>query len=86
MEPAKSTRVPTTSKVFNVYKAWCEDNNNRYYKMAKEFREGLAEYLGVDVKKLIKHTKHGSIFDGYTLNSEARNAYPGVFAYDDEED
>ena len=86
MEPAKSTRVPTTTKVFNVYKAWCDDNNNRYYKMAKEFREGLAEYLGVDVKALIKHTNHGSIFDGYTLNSEARNAYPGVFAYSDDDD
>jgi phage/plasmid-associated DNA primase len=35
----------TTGKVYDVYKAWCLDNNHGYSKTAKEFREELSEYL-----------------------------------------
>lgn len=85
MEPCENrTLCATTGKVFSVYKAWCEDNNNRYYRTAKEFREGIARYLNTTVKDLIKHTKRGSIFEGYTINQETRLTYPHLFAYEDE--
>ena len=85
MEPCESrAKCATTGMVFKVYKAWCEDNNNRYYRTAKEFREGIARYLNTTVKDLIKHTKRGSIFEGYTINEETRLIYPSFFAYEDE--
>ena len=85
MEPCENRSMcATTGKVFNVYKAWCEDNNNRYYRTAKEFREGIARHLNTTVKDLIKHTKRGNIFEGYTINDETRMTYPHLFAYEDE--
>ena len=85
MEPCDTqAKCATTGMVFKVYKAWCEDNNNRYYRTAKEFREGIARYLNTTVKDLIKHTKRGNIFEGYTLNEDTRLTYPSFFAYEDE--
>lgn len=85
MEPCESlSKCATTGKVFKVYKAWCEDNNNRYYRTAKEFREGIARRVGRDVKDLIKHTRRGNVFEGYTVNEETRITYPHLFAYEDE--
>ncbi|MBQ6134348.1 MAG: primase C-terminal domain-containing protein [Lachnospiraceae bacterium] len=85
MGPCESlSKCATTGKVFKVYKAWCEDNNNRYYRTAKEFREGLSQRLGVDLKDLIKHTRRGNVFEGYTINEETRINYAHLFAYEDE--
>lgn len=85
MEPCESlSKCATTGKVFKVYKAWCEDNNNRYYRTAKEFREGIARRIGRDVKDLIKHTRRGNVFEGYTVNEETRITYPHLFAYEEE--
>jgi P4 family phage/plasmid primase-like protien len=85
MEPCECrAKCATVGKVFKVYKAWCEDNNNRYYRTAKEFREGLAQHLGIEIKDLVKHTSRGSIYEGYTINKETRINYPGLFIYEDE--
>lgn len=41
----KITDQCTTGRVFNVYKAWYNDNNHGFAKTAKEFLTTLAEYL-----------------------------------------
>ncbi|MGB4331743.1 MAG: primase-like DNA-binding domain-containing protein, partial [Bacilli bacterium] len=43
----------TTGKVYNVYKAWCMDNNHGYAKTAKEFRDELASFLNASHADLI---------------------------------
>ena len=35
----------TVGKIYDVYKAWCQDNNSGYAKSAKEFRNIISEYL-----------------------------------------
>ena len=84
MTPIGSGRAATTSKVFKAYKSWCEDNNNRYFKSEKDFREILADHLGASVNTLIKHTKYGNIFDGYTLSEDAMRSYRLYDCYDED--
>ena len=79
-----SGRAATTSKVFKAYKSWCEDNNNRYFKTEKDFREILADHLGASVNTLIKHTKYGNIIDGYTLSEDAMRDYRLYDCYDED--
>jgi len=74
----------TTSRIYNVYKAWCKDNNNGFAKTAKEFR--------TEVCTLLKATKHdnlttrrrvGQFYINYTLSPQAKVAYEYVYGYSD---
>ena len=65
----------TTGKVYDVYKAWCADNNNGYAKTAKEFREILAAHTGSTVQEMIIHTKKGNFYKGYTITEAAKEQY-----------
>lgn len=65
----------TTGKVYDVYKAWCADNNNGYAKTAKEFREILAAHVGSTVQEMITHTKKGNFYMAYTLTEDAKEQY-----------
>ena len=80
------SKAATTSKVFKAYKLWCEDNNNRYFKPAKEFREVLARYLDIYEKDLVKHMKYGNVFNGYTLSEETIKEYRLYDLYDYDDD
>lgn len=81
-ESEKITDMCTTGKIFDVYKAWCQDNNNGYSKTAKEFRDAIADHLGKEHSELVTHTRNGSYYIGYTLSVNARERYSKAYGYD----
>lgn len=73
----------TTGKVYDVYKAWCLNNNHGYSKTAKEFRNELSEYLKAPYQDLItRRGKGGSFFKNFTLTDEAKETYQRAYGYD----
>ena len=75
----------TTGKIFSVYKAWCQDNNNGYAKTAREFRDSIADHLGAAHADLTIHMKKGTFYRGYTLTEEAKDQYRKAYGYDGSE-
>jgi len=74
----------TTGKVYDVYKAWCSDNNHGYSKTAKEFREDLSNYLKTPHSDLItRRGKGGNFYIKYTLSDETKENYRRAYGYDD---
>lgn len=72
----------TAGKLYDVYKAWCVDNNNGYAETARAFRDKLCEYLGKDYKELTVHTKNGTCYRDYTLSLDAKKQYVRVYGFD----
>lgn len=73
----------TTGKVYDVYKAWCKDNNHGYAKTAKEFRDELARYLGSSFPDITcRRGKGGTFYKDYTLTDEAKERYSAAYGYD----
>lgn len=72
----------TTGKVYDVYKAWCSDNNNGYAKTAKEFRDTLAGMLGSTFKDMTMHTIHGTCYRNLTLTLDTKKQYHREYGYD----
>ena len=72
----------TTGKVFDVYRAWCEDNNNGYAKTAREFRDVISAYLGKDHSELVIHTKKGNFYRDYALTDAAKERYSKAYGSD----
>ena len=72
----------TTGKIYDVYKAWCQDNNNGYSKTAKEFRDAIADHLGKEHSELVTHTRKGSFYKNYTLSESTREQYSKAYGYD----
>ena len=62
MVPRKHKDNCTTGKLYDVYRAWCVDNNNGYAETARAFRDKLCEYLGKDYKELTVHTEIGTCY------------------------
>ena len=75
----------TTGRIYNVYRAWCVDNNNGYAKTAKEFREALSAHLGKLFKDISVHTNRGTYYRNHTLTLEAKEQYSRVYGYDSTE-
>ncbi|WP_204614222.1 DNA primase family protein [Defluviitalea raffinosedens] len=72
----------TTSRIYDVYRAWCHDNNNGFAKTAKEFRETLASHLGCTFKEMTVHTNKGTYYKNLTLTIEAKEQYKKAYGYD----
>jgi len=72
----------TTGRVYDVYKAWCSDNNNGYAKTAKEFRDTLADMLGSNFKDMTIHTMHGTCYRSLTLTLDTKKQYHREYGYD----
>lgn len=76
----------TTGKVYDVYKAWCGDNNSGYAKTAKEFRLTLAEHLGTAFKDMtVRRGDGGTFYRDFTLTREAMDQYRKAYGYDGSE-
>lgn len=75
----------TTSRIYDVYRAWCYDNNNGFAKTAKEFRETLASHLGCTFKEMTVHTNKGTYYKNLTLTIEAKEQYKKAYGYDSTE-
>jgi len=82
-QPGTVKDTCTTGKVYDVYKAWCHDNNNGYAKTAKEFRDTLAGMLGSTFKGMTIHTDKGTCYRDLTLTIDAKQQYQREYGYDE---
>ncbi len=85
MEQRKDDKIRddcTTGRIFNVYKAWCNDNNHGYAKTAKEFREGLASHLNTTFSEMtVRRGKGGTFYRSLTLSDETMTHYSRAYGY-----
>jgi P4 family phage/plasmid primase-like protien len=72
----------TTSKVYDVYRAWCDKNNHGYARSFKEFKKELAAYLNVDGSLMVDRCEKGSVFRYLTLTKEAVDEFHSALGYD----
>ncbi len=82
----KIQKACTTGRIYKVYQAWCRENNNGYSKTAKEFREGLADYLGSRFDELTTRQKGYTYYKAYGLTLEAKELYRAAYGYDADEE
>lgn len=78
----KINRHCTTGRIYRVYQAWCRENNNGYAKTAKEFREGLEEYLGRPYAELTARVKGNTYYRDYSLTQESKAQFSREYGYD----
>lgn len=72
----------TVSTIYNVYRAWCKDNNHGYSKTMSEFRNDLSVHLGIPHQELVVHKKAGNYYKDYTLSYETKQTYVREYGYD----
>ena len=72
----------TASVVYNIYKAWCIDNNNGHAKSAKDFRETIAKLVGGEYNDITIHTKIGTCYRSLTLTNETKEKYRKIYPGD----
>ncbi len=81
-QDGKINRHCTTGRIYRVYQAWCRENNNGYAKTAKEFREGLEEYLGRPYADITTRVKGNTYYQDYSLTQEAKEQFSREYGYD----
>ena len=79
----KITDTCTTSKIYKVYRSWCNYNNNGYSKTSKDFRNTLAEYLNADYPDITVRRKDGIYYRSYTLTKSAKDEYSNIYGFDE---
>lgn len=65
----------TTARIYDVYRAWCKDNNNGFAKTSKEFRDVLCNHLGKTYKEITCHSMSGTHYKNLSLNREMKSHY-----------
>lgn len=83
VQRSKISDKATVGKIYDVYKAWCQDNNSGYAKSAKEFRSIISEYLNTSYADLTVRTKAGIMYRSYTLSVDTKQQYCRIYGYDD---
>lgn len=78
---SKYTDGATTGRIYNVYKAWCQDNNYGFSKTAKEFRDELAAHVGSTFKDISLHTRTGTYYRTLMLTQEVMMHYRKTFDF-----
>lgn len=73
----------TTGKVYDVYRAWCYDNNHGYAKTAKEFRSELSSFLNTTFPDMTTRRGSGIYYHSFTLTNEAKETYWRAYGYED---
>ncbi len=71
----------TTKKVYEVFKAWCMDNNKGYALSNQEFKKEISSLLGINSKDLVKRTKSNNFFT-FTLSTQAKQDYVKIYGFD----
>lgn len=71
----------TTKKMYEVFKAWCMDNNSGYALTNQAFKKELSEMLNVDIKSLVKRTKTNTFYT-FTLTTQTKRDYVKIYGYD----
>lgn len=73
----------TVRKIYKVYKAFCRDNNNGFAKSEKEFKQNIANHLGISVAELKVERRSGTYFKDFTLSETAKKDYTIGMGYVD---
>ena len=81
-QDGRINRHCTTGRIYRVYQAWCRENNNGYAKTAKEFREGLEEYLGHPYAEITTRVKGNTYYRDYSLTQESKEQFTREYGYD----
>ena len=68
-------------KLYDVYVAYCKDNNNGYAKTQKEFKQDLIELSNLSEGTIIKRTSKNLFYIPYTITLDTYIAYRNVFGY-----
>lgn len=68
-------------KMYDVYVAYCKDNNNGYAKTQKEFKQDLIELSNSSESNIIKRTSKNTFYIPYTITLDTYFAYRNVFGY-----
>lgn len=71
----------TTKKMYDVFRAWCMDNNSGYAITNQAFKKELSEMLNVAPKGLVKRTKANTFYI-FTLTTQAKRDYVKIYGYD----
>lgn len=82
VQRSRITDKATVGKIYEVYRAWCSDNNHGFAKTAREFRDTIAAHLNTTPAAMIIRTKHGITYSGYTLSNDAKQQYVRIYGYD----
>lgn len=77
----KITDACTTKKMYEVFKAWCVDNNKGYAPSNQDFKKEISELLKADSNDLVKRTKTNTFYT-FTLTLQAKQDYVKVYGYD----
>lgn len=83
VQRSKISDKATVGKIYDVYKAWCQDNNSGYAKSAKEFRSIICDYLNTSYADLTLRTKAGIVYRSYTLSIDTKQQYCSIYGYDE---
>lgn len=73
----------TTSRIYRIYRAWCDENNRGYSKTSREFRDEISDYLGAAFSTITVHRNKGTYFREYTLCNEVKELYARAYGYED---
>lgn len=68
-------------KMYDVYVAYCKDNNNGYAKTQKEFKQDLIELSNSSESNIIKRTSKNTFYIPYTITLDTYIAYRNIFGY-----
>lgn len=82
VQRGKISDKATVGKIYDVYKAWCQDNNSGYAKSAKEFRNIISDYLNTSYADLTLRSKAGIVYKNYTLSVDTKQQYCRIYGYD----
>ena len=83
-EMRKSDKISdacTTKKMYEVFKAWCVDNNKGYAPSNQDFKREMSKLLNIDIKDIIKRTKVNTFYI-FTLTLHAKQDYVKIYGYD----
>ncbi|MDQ5984276.1 MAG: hypothetical protein RUMPE_01323 [Eubacteriales bacterium SKADARSKE-1] len=72
----------TAQKTYQIYKAWCADNNHGYAKTAKEFRKEFSEILGGAFENVTIIKKGYTYYKAVTLARECKDTYQKTYGHD----
>ena len=70
-------------KMYNIYKEYCNYNNNGYCKTANEFKEELIELSNYSSDSIIKRTNTNTFYVPYTITLETYIQYNKVIGYNE---
>lgn len=73
----------TTKIMYDIYVAWCKDNNGGYAEGKRTFLSEFAAHFGYDSPKdAISRSSITTHFTDYTLSLDAKRDYAHIYGYD----